>query len=320
MIALTVAIIQIISVNLIQYHNDQNRVIKTDTENAAGIWLQEIDEWCMFDNFCGCVNPLEPHDKHTFEWWNKSMDFNLELIQNATSDLDVVILGDSITEQWNGRKNGTQKDDLIEIKKKFDGFFHKEQGGKVDGLALGIAGDASSNLLYRLKNGEMPKSLNPKVWWLLIGTNDISDLECVEEIIELGIIRVVEEILYQKPNSTVVINGILPRTDSKDGYLITSNDKESNNEEEASFDLWPSIEVINKKLQHFAAKIDNVKYVDSSDLFLGHLGNDFYKGQEKVVMKGLMEDYFHPSAPGYELWGKYIVNHTLALSKRSNYN
>lgn len=44
-----------------------------------------------------------------------------------------------------------------------------DSGGDYDGLALGIAGDKSPNLLWRLQHGEMPKNLKSKVFWLLIG-------------------------------------------------------------------------------------------------------------------------------------------------------
>lgn len=43
----------------------------------------------------------------------------------------------------------------------------------LEGVALGIAGDTSPNVLFRLLHGEMPDYFTPKVWWILIGNNDL---------------------------------------------------------------------------------------------------------------------------------------------------
>ena len=45
---------------------------------------------------------------------------------------------------------------------------------KVDGITLGIAGDTSPNVLWRLLHGEMPDNFNPKIWWLILGMNDLA--------------------------------------------------------------------------------------------------------------------------------------------------
>ena len=61
--------------------------------------------------------------------------------QSASSDLDVVILGDSITENL----NGTKLQGAIQLPKAyrehFCSFFTKEGGGTLAGLALGGGGD-----------------------------------------------------------------------------------------------------------------------------------------------------------------------------------
>jgi len=40
----------------------------------------------------------------------------------------------------------------------------------LNALPLGIAGDRTVDLLWRIRNGEMPEELNPSIWWILIGT------------------------------------------------------------------------------------------------------------------------------------------------------
>mmetsp|Transcript_32875 Transcript_32875/g.67526 ORF Transcript_32875/g.67526 Transcript_32875/m.67526 type:complete len:392 (+) Transcript_32875:138-1313(+) len=56
----------------------------------------------------------------------------------------------------------------------------------------------------------MPYDFNPKVWWLLLGMNDLTRMQCSEEIVVLGILRVVEEIRLRKPDAKIVINSLLP--------------------------------------------------------------------------------------------------------------
>lgn len=153
----------------------------------------------------------------------------------------------------------------------------------------------------------MPQSLNPKVWWILIGTNDLGLMQCSEEVIFIGIIRVVEEILLRKPGSTVVINGILPRTNRKDGYLIPPPSEEHdtssyiNNQyinNTSLFDFWASILTINNSLKEFSKTHDNVYYIDSSDLFLVQLGNEKFQSEDKLLAKQLMADFVHPTVIG----------------------
>jgi len=309
------------------YTSGYDRNEHSSLESVAGISLAEVDNWCLLEEGrnCECINPLKPMDKSN-GWWNQAKDFNLGLVQNATSDLDVVLLGDSIIEQWNGRSMGVQMDNLDEIKGVFNNLFRKDHGGMIDGLALGITGDVTSNLLYRIQNGEMPQSLNPKVWWILIGTNDLGLMQCSEEVIFIGIIRVVEEILLRKPGSTVVINGILPRTNRKDGYLIPPPSEEHdtssyiNNQyinNTSLFDFWASILTINNSLKEFSKTHDNVYYIDSSDLFLVQLGNEKFQSEDKLLAKELMGDFVHPSVIGSRIWGNFIVEHTMSLTNNS---
>jgi hypothetical protein len=65
----------------------------------------------------------------------------------------------------------------------------------------------------------LPRSLNPKVFWLILGTNDLALGMCSEEVVTLGIMRVAEELHHLYPDSIVVIQGILPRSNHPDGTL-----------------------------------------------------------------------------------------------------
>jgi len=63
----------------------------------------------------------------------------------------------------------------------------------------------------------MPTAFNPKIWWLEVGLNDLGRSQCSEEVVVLGVLRVVEEVLSRKPDATVVINSLFPLADLRGG-------------------------------------------------------------------------------------------------------
>eukprot|EP00980_Cylindrotheca_fusiformis_P026147 scaffold15472_cov117-Cylindrotheca_fusiformis.AAC.11 len=67
-------------------------------------------------------------------------------------------------------------------------------------------------------NGEMPSGFNPKIWWLEIGMNDIGRTQCSEEVVLLGVLRIVEEILNTKEDAHIVINSLLPMAELRGDF------------------------------------------------------------------------------------------------------
>jgi len=72
----------------------------------------------------------------------------------------LIFYGDSITEYW-GRPQES---------KLFHTAFVERYGGAV---ALGVSGGTATELLWRLRQGEAPRSVHPPVCVLHIGTNDL---------------------------------------------------------------------------------------------------------------------------------------------------
>ncbi len=73
-------------------------------------------------------------------------------------------------------------------------------------------------------NGEMPSAFNPKIWWLEVGLNDLGRSECSEEVVVLGVLRVVEEILDKKKDAIIVINSLFPLADLRGGVRPGESD------------------------------------------------------------------------------------------------
>ena len=89
---------------------------------------------------------------------------------------------------------------------------------------MGIAGDSANNILWRLLHGEMPAGFEPKIWWVSLGMNDLTRMQCSEEVVVLGVLRVVEEILKRRPKTRVVINSLLPMADLRGGPAVSQKD------------------------------------------------------------------------------------------------
>jgi len=236
--------------------------------------------------------------------------------------LDVVFLGDSITEQRAGKFFGKETEKFRKAAHVFRKTYDRDSGGKYDGLALGIAGDTAPNLLWRIMHGEMPDDLNPRIWWITVGTNDLGATQCSEEVTLLGILRVVEEILNRKPDSHIVINSILPMSQEKSGILEINGKRPRHHggrrgrrKKEASAgptDFWPSIKAVNKQLQKFADKHKSVKFFDATEIFTEKVGNRL------VINHDLIEDGVHPTPSGYKKWDAEIVKRIDSIESKDD--
>jgi lysophospholipase L1-like esterase len=218
--------------------------------------------------------------------WDHAFELEKEIVANsrALSNLEVVFLGDSITEHWLGWALGAQSKKWENISKVYEDLFTTEGGGEIDGIVLGISGERCRNVLYRLQHELLGDDLDPKVFWLLIGTNDFGGDACTVEAVVAGNIAIVEELLRLRPHATVVINGLLPR----DQFI------------------WRHAAKVNNRLECYAAMTEGVDYFDAKDIFM--LPN-------KTILH--MPDHLHPDEEGHRLWGAAIVEKVLQIIDRS---
>ncbi len=132
--------------------------------------------------------------------WNIWRDrFNSFNNQAQKGDIDLLLIGDSITHYWQKNKmcgtNGQKVWDKYFADKKVANF--------------GIGSDRTQHLLYRLKNGNL-KNIQPKAVVLMIGTNNTSSSHSAYDIF-LGTRDIIKEIQKQCPKTKIFLYDIFPR-------------------------------------------------------------------------------------------------------------
>jgi len=323
----------------------------TKVDHWSHLRIHDIQNWCLNPSSVqcssACLNPLtaqprimasttfkkNPNNNHIH--WEEAFYGNVREANIASTigggNTDIVFLGDSIVEGWKGLHYGkfdqTRKDNIPV----FDSLFSKNYGyrsANYQALALGIAGDKTYNLLWRIQNGEIPQqyhglTFDPLVWWIAIGTNDFNknDMEhCSPEVVLMGIIRVVEEVRAARPHSLVVVNSILPRSEIEDGHLFPPKGRKYRS-------VFQAIMEVNLKLKDYCSKHHNLHYFDATSIFIRNKNNedknekdnknkdleDYYSIIQKdlhnyYIPERLMGDYLHPTAKGYQEWGSAIVD------------
>jgi lysophospholipase L1-like esterase len=121
------------------------------------------------------------------------MDLHQSFLKRAQEgNVDLLFLGDSITQGWNGAK------------KTWDRFY-----GPRNAANFGIGGDRTEHVLWRIQNGEL-NGIEPKVVVLMIGTNN-SGGSTPDEIAQ-GVTAIVHELTTRLPKAKVLLLGVFPRS------------------------------------------------------------------------------------------------------------
>mmetsp|Transcript_12535 Transcript_12535/g.35591 ORF Transcript_12535/g.35591 Transcript_12535/m.35591 type:complete len:504 (-) Transcript_12535:11-1522(-) len=194
--------------------------------------MRNIEHWCLQgdSDSCQCEDPTQPAPRQEFRRWTNAHAGNVMQIQNmidqGLASPEIAFLGGSVIEKMDGRWFGDIRNQgLNEVAEIFNKHFDGKDGS-MTAVALGIAADTNQAVLWRILNGEMPAEFNPKIWWLELGLNDLGRSQCSEEIVVIGILRIVEEIMKRKPDAKIVINSLFPMADLRGGPAPTQADLE----------------------------------------------------------------------------------------------
>jgi len=153
----------------------------------------------------------------------------------AKGNVDLVFIGDSITQGWEGSgKNVWAK------------FY-----GNRNAVNLGIGGDRTQHVIWRLDNGNL-EGIAPKAAVIMIGTNN-SGSNTPEEIAD-GVTAIVHQIREKSPTTKILLLATFPRGATPDDKKRQVN------------------EASNAIVAKLAAD-DHVTYLDIGPKFLGEDGS-----------------------------------------------
>ncbi|HWB01729.1 MAG TPA: GDSL-type esterase/lipase family protein [Verrucomicrobiales bacterium] len=125
-------------------------------------------------------------------------------------EAQLVFLGDSITDGWNGQKE-----------------LWESAWGQYKPANFGIGGDRTEHVLYRLDHGNMD-GLKPKLVVLMIGTNNTGhrsgrNAEPPQNTAD-GVKAIIDRIHKKSPETKVLLLAIFPRGEKPDDKLRVQND------------------------------------------------------------------------------------------------
>jgi arylsulfatase A-like enzyme/lysophospholipase L1-like esterase len=193
------------------------------------------------------------------EWWMKR---HQSMNKNAKKPHDLLFIGDSITQGWEGSGKGT-----------WEKYYANRKA-----LNLGISGDRTEHVIWRLDNGNLRNQKKAKAAVVMIGTNNTGHIMQDPTEVRDGVERIVSTLRARCPQAKILLLGVFPRGVKPDDA------KRKNNIE------------INKLISKFHNG-ERIHYLDISDRFLT---------AEGILTKEVMPDALHPKQKGYEIWAEAI--------------
>jgi beta-glucosidase len=172
--------------------------------------------------------------------------------------VDLVYIGDSIVGNW--KWDG---------KPVWDHYYAKRNG-----TILGISGDRTEQVLWRMQNGNVD-GISPKLAIVMIGQNN-GPFNTGEEI-GAGVTAIVQTLRKKLPETKILVLAIFPRG-------------EKPTEERA----------VLAKANEIASKLADGKYVFYMDV------NYLFLRPDGSIPASLMPDFEHPNREGHRVWAAAI--------------
>ena len=136
-----------------------------------------------------------PETRGDEDWWKQRVGAKKKL--GAETQHDLVFLGDSITQGWEGNGKSLWEEHFA------DGKYGKS-------LNLGFSGDRTEHVIWRLQR-EGFADLNPKTVVLMIGSNNTGHLMQDPAEVAAGVRKILDLIQEHTPSAKVVLHGVFPR-------------------------------------------------------------------------------------------------------------
>ena len=136
------------------------------------------------------IDPMPRSDK----FWKDRQDLLNKRADEAGEKAQLVFIGDSITEGW----EGAGKD------------VWSKHYNRYNAVNLGIGGDRTQHVLWRLDNGNL-KGLKPKAAVVMIGTNNSNGEDNTPGQIADGVTAIVRKLRDRLPDTKILLLPIFPR-------------------------------------------------------------------------------------------------------------
>lgn len=225
-----------------------------------------IPSWLLAANTA--IEPA-PRDE---AWLKRHVGF---VAQAKAGGVDVLFLGDSITDGW--RSKG---------KALWDAHY-----APLKAANFGIGGDRTQHVLWRMQNGELD-GISPKVVVLMIGTNNtgferdkVTPRNTTAEVVE-GVTAIVQGLRTKLPATKVLLLAIFPR-----------GEKDS--------PARAQVAAVNEGI----AKLHDGQFVHYLDIGAKFLYPD------GTLPTDIMPDLLHPNEIGYAMWAAAIKEPLAKLLK-----
>jgi len=201
------------------------------------------------------------------KWWRGNCERINADIKKMEGKIDLAFVGDSITARWKG-----------------DSW--NKHWGAYRAVNMGIGGDRTQNVLWRLQNGQLD-GYKARLFVLMIGTNNC-DKRTEPADVAAGIKAIVELIKTKQPKAKILLLGILP-----------TGEKPNPGREKK--------EAVNELISKFAGGA--VHYMDIGAKFLQPDG---------TISKEVMKDFLHLATKGYDIWAEAISGKVEELMSDAN--
>ncbi|QDT68142.1 GDSL-like Lipase/Acylhydrolase [Planctomycetes bacterium MalM25] len=224
------------------------------------------------------TTPVPQRDDWAQDWWPGRHQEKLaerDRLVASGEPLGVVFVGDSITHSWENA--GKQ--------------LWAERFAKHGAFNIGFSGDRTEQVLWRLGLGDAGEAnnqlagLSPKLFVMMIGTNNTGHRQDPPEQTAAGVTAIVDRLHELSPESKVLLLGVFPRGATTDDPLRVIND------------------AINERIAELGER-SHVEFLNINEVFLT---------EEGVLPEKIMPDLLHPTAEGYRLWADAIGPHVERL-------
>lgn len=191
------------------------------------------------------------------KWWNGNCERIDADIKKMEGKIDVAFVGDSITARWRDSENW------------------KKHWGSYRAVNMGIGGDQTQHVLWRLQNGDL-EGYKAKLFVVMIGTNNMWSKEPDPAQAAAGVKAVIDLIQSKQPEAKILLMSILP-----------TGDKPNPGREKRM--------AVNELISKYAG--GSVEYMDIAAKYLEPDG---------TISKEVMHDFLHLAPKGYDIWADSI--------------